>query len=301
MGSVLAVMVLLAAACGDNTDTTDEAPEPAGVRVASFLFAESELLAEMYAQVIESAGVPVVRLGRVGPREIIAPALEQGLIDFVPEYLGTARGYWGATDHDPNAESARTDLHERLVPRGLVPLTPSPAQDKNVFVVTSEAAERNGLDAISDLSPIAADQLFGGPPECADRPLCLAGLESVYGLGFAGFVVQRSLSGTVEALHNSEIDVGLMFSTASELETSDLVVLKDDLGLQPAENIVPVVRSDAIERWGQGFVDAVDAFSVRLATAELRLLNLRVAESGATVEQVAREWLTGTGIIIDAE
>jgi len=293
-------MALIAASCGADRDAASEPSEPGGVRVASFLFAESRLLAEMYAQVIEAAGIPVERMGPVGPREIIAPALEQDLIDLVPEYLGTALGYWGATEHNSDTDSALVDLHERLAPRGLTPLAASPAQDKNVFAVTSERAERGSLVEISDLSSVADDLIFGGPPECADRVLCLAGLETVYGLSFADFVVQISLAGTVEALHNQEIDVGLMFSTASELETSDLVVLDDDREMQPAENIVPVVRTDAIGRWGPGLADAVDELSVRLATAELRRLNVRAAASGATVEQVARQWLTDTGII-DAE
>ncbi len=297
MGPVLVVMALIAAACGGGDDTQGKPSDPAGVRVASFPFAESELLAELYAQVIEAAGIPVERLGPVGPREIIAPALEQGLIDLVPEYLGTALGHWGATEHDANTDSALAVLQDLLAPRGLTPLAASPAQDKNVFVVTSETAEQNSLVELSDLSPLAADLLFGGPPECAERVLCFAGLEAVYGLSFADFVVQISLAGTVEALHNQEIDVGLMFSTAAELETSDLVVLGDDRGMQPAENIVPVVRTDAIGRWGPGLTDAVDELSVRLATAELRRLNVRVAETNQGIEQVARDWLTGTGII----
>lgn len=292
-----AVFLLFAAACGNGTDVSTDATEVPGIRVASFGFAESELLAEMYAQVIEATGVPVVRLGPVGPREIIAPALEQGRIDLVPEYLGTALGYWGAADHHPDTESARTELAELLDPRGLTVLAASPAQDKNVFVVTAELAEEENLETISDLAAIAGDARFGGPAECRDRQLCFAGLESVYVLTFAEFVVQPSLSGTAEALRNREIDVGLMFSTASELEISGLVVLDDDRGLQPAENIIPVVRTDALEQWGPELVEAVDAVSVRLSTGQLRRLNLRVAESGLGVDEVIRDWLTTTGII----
>lgn len=267
-------------------------PEPVdGIRIASFDFAESVLLAELYAQIIESTGIPVVRLGAIGPREIIAPALESGHIDLVPEYLGTALQFAGAARPDPDTDSALAALEQRLARRGLTALDAAAAQDQNVFAVTSELAERYGLEDISHLAPLASQLRFGGTPECPDRPLCLAGLESVYGLRFAEFVPQRSLAFTAEALRRKEIDVGLMFSTASALVAFDLVVLRDDRMMQPAENVVPVVRVDALDRWGPDVADRLNALAARLTTVELRILNVRV-DNEESVERVARDWLT---------
>ena len=291
-----AIAALALSACGGD-DTASRLTEPAdGIRVASFDFAESVLLAEMYAQVIESTGAPVIRLGAIGPREIIAPALEQDRIDLVPEYLGTARQYAGADDLDADTASALADLGTRLAERGLTALEAAPAEDKNVFAVTAEFADREGVDEISDLAPLAADLRFGGTPECPDRPLCLAGLEEVYGLRFAEFVPQRSLQFTAEALRREEISVGLMFSTAAALVTFDLVVLDDDLLMQPAENIVPVMRSDTLSRWGPGITEALNAMSRKLTTRELRILNVQVAND-VPVETVAREWLVAKKLI----
>ena len=58
--------------------------------VASFNFPESELLAAIYGLAIRHAGIPVRLELDLGPRELVQPALEQGLVDVVPEYLGTA-------------------------------------------------------------------------------------------------------------------------------------------------------------------------------------------------------------------
>lgn len=277
-------------ACGGTDEARPDTDAADGVRVASFDFAESVLLAELYAQVIESTGVPVVRLGAIGPREVIAPALELDRIDVVPEYLGTALQHWGAPEPDPDTESALAELNSRLADRGLTALEPAPAQDKNVFVVTAQRAENDELADLSDLIGLAPDLRFGGPPECPDRPLCLAGLEDVYGLRFAEFVAQRSLTFTAEALRRDEIDVGLMFSTAADLIASDLVVLADDRMMQPAENVVPVIRSDALERWGPDVAEALDEMSARLTTVDLLVLNARVLDD-EPVEAVAREWL----------
>ena len=60
------------------------------VVVASFNFPESELLAAIYALALMQAGIPArLQLG-LGPRELVQPALAQGLVNVVPEYLGTA-------------------------------------------------------------------------------------------------------------------------------------------------------------------------------------------------------------------
>lgn len=293
---ILAVALLLSAACGRHTDERTGPTAEDGLRIASFDFAESELLAELYAQLVETAGVPVVRLGAIGPREIIAPALELDRVDLVPEYLGTALQHAGADETNPDAASGRSELDDRLADRGLTVLSTAAAEDKNVFVVTTETAEAGGLERISDLTTIAATQRFGGPAECRDRSLCLLGLQEVYGLAFAEFVPQRSLDFTAEALRRNEIQVGLMFSTAAQLDAGDLVELVDDLELQPAENIVPVVRTDALERWGPDLGPRLDELAVHLTTSELRSLNARVAD-GDPVDVVAHDWLTNLGLL----
>ncbi len=286
---VATAAVMLVAGCGRGEEPTGGSDE-AGVRVASFDFAESELLAELYAQALESESVPVTRLGQVGPREIVAPAMELGHIDVVAEYLGTALRYAGSTEPNPDSESAFEELKTRLASKDLVALALSPAEDKNTVVVTAEVADAGRLETISDLRSVAVGWKFGGPAECPDRPLCLVGLENVYGLRFSDFVPQRSLAFTAEALRRGEIDAGLMFTSAAELEAPDLVELSDDLQLQPAENIVPVVRTEVVQQWGSSLTDPLAAVSAALTTDELRAMNVRVAK-GDPVPEVVSDWL----------
>jgi osmoprotectant transport system substrate-binding protein len=290
LSCVAAVLILLTASCGgDSADSVDETSAE-GIRIASFDFAESELLAEMYAQAIESTGVPVVRLGPIGPREIIAPALQLGKIDFVPEYLGSAVDFWGSLDSNVDVAAAHSELTDLVEELGLVALTAARAQDHNVFVVSTNTAESQDLESLTDLAEVAGTQRFGGPNECVERPLCLAGLETVYGIHFAEFVPQRTLAFTAEALRRNEIDVGLLFSTAPELANPLLVALDDDQGMQPPENITPIVTSEALNRWGAGVSEIVDLLSLGLTTIDLRLLNAR-ASNGESIAELAREWL----------
>ena len=185
---LLVPALLLPVACGRGGTVRATAAElDASVTVASFNFDESELLGELFAQALGSAGVPVDRELRLGARELVSPALRQGLVDVVPEYVGSGLAFL-APERPPVQEpdEARRQLQE-VVGADVVVLPPAEAQDQNGFVVRRETAERHGLRTISDLRPVAADLVFGGPPECRGRRLCLAGLEDVYQLRFEAF------------------------------------------------------------------------------------------------------------------
>ena len=262
------------------------------VTVASFDFTESRLLAEIYAGALERAGVPVRRTLGLGPRELVAPALASGLVDVVPEYAGTAVQFLslGRAVPEPDVAATHAALVDALDGTPAQALASAPAQDANAFVVRRAVADRLGLGTLSDLQGAARRLSFGGPPECATRPLCLEGLRDVYGIEF-GEVVALDAGGplTRQALATGIVDVALLFSTDPALGDDDLVELVDDRALQPAENVTPIVRRAAVDRFGSRLVDTLDAVSARLDTATLRELNALAAEGSVRV--TATEWL----------
>ena len=157
-------------------------------------------------------------------------------------------------------------------------------------------ARQFDLRTISDLRRVAPTMSFGGPPECPERALCLPGLERVYGVSFGSFL-PLDVGGplTAEAVERGTVDVGLLFTSDGSLAQHDLVLLKDDRRLQPAENIVPLVRRDAVGRFGQEMVDVLDRVSGELTTGDLRALNAQVS-TGTAVEHAAARWIDGHGL-----
>ena len=83
-----------------------------------------------------------------------------------------------------------------------------------------------------------------------------------------------------------------MFSTDPTIAELGLVELVDSAGLQPAENITPLVHSSVVDEWGDQLVDVVDAISARLTTAEVRNLNDAAGDAGADVAAIATDWWT---------
>jgi len=284
---------VLVAGCSREPAPPPQDPRRPTIVVASFDFPESEILAELYGQALRGRGYPVDLVARLGTREVVEPALEQGKVDLVPEYLGTALTFIDdgglAPSGDPGTTHAR--LQQAFATRGVSVAAFAPAEDRNGFVVTGDLARRRGLKRISDLAPLAGRLTFGGPSECPDRPLCLKGLRDRYGLEFARFQTMPSRRVTAGALETGEIDVGMIETTDASLIGQDLVQLEDDRGLQPAENVVPVVRRQVVDRYGPGLVRLLDAVSAQLTTAELRGLNRQVAVDDQPPSGVAAGWL----------
>jgi len=291
--AALALVMAVVAGCTREPAPPPQDPRRPSVVVASFDFPESEILAELYGQALRARGYPVELVSRLGAREVVEPALEQGKVDLVPEYLGTALTFIDdgglAPSGDPGTTHAR--LQQAFATRGVSVAAFAPAEDRNGFVVTGDLARRRGLQRISDLAPLAGRLTFGGPPECPGRPLCLKGLRDRYGLEFARFQAMPSRRVTADALETGEIDVGMIETTDASQIGQDLVQLEDDRGLQPAENVVPVVRRQVVDRYGPGLVRLLDAVSAQLTTAELRGLNRQVVVDDQPPSGVAAGWL----------
>jgi osmoprotectant transport system substrate-binding protein len=305
-GVVRAAGLALGVACASCTASgSPPAPPPAAssgsavITVGSFDFPESELLAYLYAGALSARGYPVRVLPDLGSRELVEPALMTGLVQLVPEYTGSALEFVSLGRVHATASVATTarNLERWMGARGLIVARPAPAQDANAIVVTAATAARYRLRTVSDLTAAAPALVFGGPPECPERPYCLQGLRRVYGVRFRAFVgLDTGGTLTRQALEGGEISAALLFTTDTTIRGRHLVVLADNRGLQPAENVVPVLRRATAERYGTGLVAALNAVSARLSTATLMALDAQVELEGLGPSVVAERWLRDQGL-----
>jgi osmoprotectant transport system substrate-binding protein len=309
MGVTLALALSACAGAGAAASLSSwpsRQADPSVIRIGAFDFAESAILAELYGQALEAKGFRVAFYPNLGSREVVDPALEQDFVDLVPEYMGSALEFvtlGEITGSRTTLAEDRTALAAALAPRGLVALASARASDQNTLVVTARTASAHNLTTISKLRPLAGRMIFGAPPECMVRDLCLKGLERVYHLRFSAL---RSLdaSGTyvIQALRANTIQVGLLFTTDPRLDPRRqrglvrLVQLRDDRGLQPPENVTPIMRREALARFGPRAAAAIDAVSARLTTPVLTELNAEVTFDGKTPADVAAKWLREVGL-----
>lgn len=300
----LGLAVALAACTSASGHPSSAAGAPAGrhgmvISVGSFDFPESVLLAEIYGQALAAARFPIRILPNLGPREVVDPALTDSLLQLVPEYAGSALEFFslGRLSGSPDAGTANKELAKAVAGRGLMVARPAPAQDANAIVVTAATAARYRLRTIADLARVAPGLTFGGPPECPGRAYCLPGLKRVYGVRFKAFTpLDAGGPLTLQALEAGYIGAALLFTTDPNIPARHLVVLADDRGLQPAENITPLVRKNVIARYGPRLLTVLNRVSARLDTGVLRDLDARVELAGQSPRLVAGSWLRARGL-----
>jgi osmoprotectant transport system substrate-binding protein len=300
---VMACPVIACTACTTPASSPPSAPAAgsgrAVITVGSFDFPESALLAYLYAGALSANGYRARVLPDLGSRELVDPALMTGLIDLVPEYAGSALEFVSDDRVHATASVATTSrvLASWMKRRGLITAHPAAAQDNNAIVVTSVTAARYRLRAISDLARVAPGLVFGGPPECPERPYCLEGLQQTYRLRFQAFAALDAGGPlTRQALVLGEIGVALLFTTDPAIQARHLVVLADNRSLQPAENVVPVLRRVTADTYGARLLAALNAVSARLSTAVLTELDAQMQLNGRAPGAVADGWLKEQGL-----
>lgn len=244
-------------------------------------FTESYIMQDIYSDLLTHAGFKTSLLPQATTtRQEAIPALEKGSVDLVPDYAGSLLTYLDSKDQKKagTLASALAADNSILNKKGITALPGTSGLDQNVFVVTEATKKKYDLTTISSIKSHAKDWVFGAPPECSQNYFCLPGLESVYGLKFKS-VKSLDESGplTVAALKDGTAQVVELFSTDDVISTDHFYVLKDNKDLEPADHLIPVIRTS--------FDTAAVAKALASVNADLTtstLLQLDAAVSGPT-------------------
>jgi osmoprotectant transport system substrate-binding protein len=285
-------------ACGGSSNPLSGNPSgpstPDTVTIGSGNFAESRLLAEVYATALSAKGVHVNTKLNIGSREVYLPALKDGSIDLVPEYTGSLLEYL-----DKNApQTAPEDVYaalQKAVPAGLTALDKSAAEDKDAVVVTQATAQKYHLTSIADLGAHCNDIVLGGPPEFQTRPDGLPGLQKNYGCVPKSFKpLDAGGPLTVAALKDGSVDAADLFTTDNSVPSNGWVILQDPKSDFAAQNVVPLISSAKASDTTKRTLNAV---SSKLDTRTLADLDAKVSgPDHPDPAQVAKDWLTSVGL-----
>src|SRR5713101_9087248 len=263
LGASMVALALVTTSCGSSGGTSSAAK--ATIRIASFNFSESIILAHIYGGALKNKGYTITYRDGLGNREIVEPSLENGLIDLYAGYAATDLNFidkrqGAALEAGTDAAANVAKLNSVLSSKGVKALDPSPAVDQNAFAVTKAEADQNHLVKLSDVSAVASGWTLGGPPECPQRPFCQQGLISTYGLHFKAFkALDAGGPLTYAAFKSGAINIGLVFSSDGGISANNLVVLEDDKHLQQADNIAPLIRTAVANSEVSALLNSIDA------------------------------------------
>ena len=309
--------LLALSACSDTdpfaVDQSSGGYSGGPIIIGSQQYYSNEIIAELYAQMMEKTGLTVTRQYQIGQREVYLPELEAGKIHVIPEYGGNLLEYYSKTSASggPTATTATVtatatpsraagdtasiqDSLLRTLPHSLTVLNPAEATDQDSLTVTKATAQAHSLTSIGDLASLGRSVTIAANSEFTTRPYGPKGLKAVYGVDASVTPVEDSGGPlTVKALTDGTVDVADIYSSDPAIRAKNLVILSDPQMLILPQNVTPLVSASlpAIA------ATAINRVSALLTPDELRSLNQRSTGEKLSSKTIATDWLTSKKLL----
>jgi glycine betaine/choline ABC-type transport system substrate-binding protein len=296
----LALLTLLAAACGEPSTEENGSQQPQGASLRITLgtqeFPEGRILGELWREALAVNGYTVNLRKDVGPAEDLDQALRDGEIDGYVAYTGTVLSIVAGEEVsglDPDETYAKAEEYYAGQDMAMSEMTPY--QNKDAIATTRTFATKNDLTTIADLRRLDGFVL-GARSEFESLYLGLEGLQQVYGLTNAEFA-PFALGAQYAALDNGDADVVNAFTTDPQLRDGDYVLLEDTELLFGSQNVVMVVSEDKLDSIdADAFLRVVDTVNSKLTEDAVVQMNAEVTE-GADDSEVAVRFLRDAGLM----
>lgn len=251
------------------------------IRVGAKHFNESYILGEMISQLLEEGGFKVERNFNLGGTLICFDALRNNEIDIYPEYTGTL------TEAILKLETKLTpgELDKKLKDEFKLEISePYGFNNTYAFVVKKSAAEKYGLQKISDLTN-HPELKIALSYEFLKRKDGWGNLSQVYGLKNQPVGIEHGLA--YQALDEGKIELTDAYSTDGEIVKYNLVTLVDDKNFFPKYFAVSFYSAN-LEQKAKEIISKLEG---KISESEMQSLNSRVLYENKTFAEVAGEFL----------
>lgn len=302
----LFLLLSLLTACGNSVTmavpTNSPTLTPAGkppVVIGSMLFTENILTAEIYAQALEKAGIPIKRNFNFGTTVKLEPATAKGEIDLYPDYTGNALAYLQLVRKSNSPQDVYNQVVKGYAKDNLTMLNPAPMNDTYAMAVSRATAEKYHLSTISDLAKVAPQLSLISVDEWDVTRTTTDGFEAfkkVYNiLGFKE-ITEVSEMDRYTAFLQGKGDVILAYTTDGEISGDNLVLLDDDKHFFPPYQLIPVVRNDILADY-PNITNILNKISLNLTTSKITAMNWLIdGPAKQNYTAVAKEFLDSLSV-----
>jgi osmoprotectant transport system substrate-binding protein len=282
------VGALALAACGgdEETEATVAAVSPT-VNVGRTSDPLSQLIAEIYGQGMENAGVRVGRKDPVADLDALHAALDAGNVQFIPETTVSLLDRLGV-DVPATTDEQLAAINEALPAEQSVTVVGSATATK-VVACSVAAVEANSLKTISDLAGVAADITLGGTTGFeSSASFDLADLNTAYEADFTFAASGDTDAEVAAAVVAGDADCGVLSSLEPMITTEGLLSLEDDKAAAPVDAFVPLLQATAAT---PEVVAVITQLNSLVTTDVLRALLVKLETGDQTPDVLAKAFL----------
>jgi osmoprotectant transport system substrate-binding protein len=278
------------------------------VVVASKIDTEGALLGNMIVLVLKNAGIPVENRTEFGTTDVIRKAIMSAEIDLYPEYTGNGAFFYSGSDSTvwKDLEAGYNTIKKLDYDAGkIVWLRPAPANNTWAIAIRQDLAQKEGLKTLSDLSSYVnrgGKVKLAGSEEFVSRPDSLPAFEEAYGFHLEKdqlLILSGGNTATTEkaaARETDGVNLAMAYGTDGQLAALGLLVLEDNLMVQPVYAPAPIIREKVLMAYPEIEELLKNVFN-SLNGPTLQRLNSSIAVEGREAASVAEEYLSSAGFL----
>ncbi|MFC1862115.1 ABC transporter substrate-binding protein [Chloroflexota bacterium] len=302
--TVLVTLAIVASGCAGSGTADLKGP----ITVGSKIDTEGALLSQVIILMLKDNGFGVVDKSQFGATSVVRKAIISGELDMYPEYTGNG-AFFFAEDNSPVWKNARQG-YERVkeldkAQNNIVWLTPAPANNTWAIAVPKTMADKENLTSLDDFAAYVNRGGYVkliGSEEFATSPAALPAFQQAY-----GFTLQQSQLLVVSSGNTAQteraaaqgtdgVNAAMAYGTDGSLSAFNLVVLSDPRGVQPVYEPAPIVRSEVYDKYPE-IGTILEPVFTGFDLVTLQTLNGKIAVEGQNPTDVARDYLTGKGLL----
>ncbi len=299
LGVVPMLLLLTLAGCGGGGSGSTSGLPGTGVTltIGSKKDADGQLLAQMYALLLQKQGFTVNLKLALGDNKVVDSAIKSGQLDIYPEFNGTAIGNYGLpSTQDPETayREAATYYEQNFK---ITWLDPALNLNDSYGICTSQAnSTSKNLKTLADLAGQASQLTLAGQTDFTDpKTGIFPPVAAAYGITFKKTVtIDESLG--FAAVTSGQVDVNECYTTDPAIVTNNFILLTDTKNAFPAYNPSPIVRDSVLSK-SPSIKTTLNALETHLTTAKIVQLIKQVSVDTKPVKEVATQFLQSEGLL----
>ncbi len=303
-GLLILVLLLALPGCAGTASSGNSNPganTQKTITVGSKLDVESQLLAEMYTQLLQKAGYTVSERLALGNSSFIAQAINTGVVDLYPEFTATGLNNLGIpSTHDPQKDYAavKENYEQQL---HITWLDMSPLNDGYALCTSQAQSQKLNMTTLSQLASQVPQLVLESP---SDGVSLVDGLQPTYGFSTRNFKSMQIVSYSLgfKAVSNGTAQVNVCYTTDGSVAKQGFIFLEDDKNGFSQFHPAPIVRDSVLKRYPD-LPNILNPLAPKLTTQVSIQLQEQVAQlqTGGTatpeaVKQVVRQFLQSAGL-----
>lgn len=259
-------------------------------------FTEEYILGQLYGQALQAKGFKVEYKGSFGSSELANTAIDNGKMNFYPEYTGIiVLDLAKSKTFPPSAAATFKAAKAYEQKHGQTLLKHTPFVDSDTFTMLTKTANKLGVKKISDLKKVKSFS-YAAFPECKTRITCLLGLKNVYHLKQVKFKALGSIS-VYTLIDKGQVTGGDGFTTDPQQNSKKYTELLDDKHIFGFQNVAPVVPKKLLNgKIGKEIAQISNQVSSLLTLTAMRSMDKAAYVQKATPKDIASKFLKANGL-----